>query len=41
MENSYDDNERRLQWLIVALRWGSLVLAAEVIAWVRAIATAS
>ena len=41
MENSYDENERRLQWLIIALRWGSLVLAAEVIAWVIAIATAS
>ena len=31
MANSYDENGRRLQWLIVVLRWGSLVLAAEVI----------
>ncbi len=39
MENSYDENERRLQQLIIALRWGSVLLAAEVIAWVVAIAT--
>lgn len=35
----HDENERRLQQLIIALRWGSVLLAAEVIAWVVAIAT--
>jgi hypothetical protein len=40
MEDSYDENERRLQQLIT-LRWGSVVPAAEVIAWVVAIAIRS
>lgn len=38
MENSYDENAERLQRLIIALRWGSVLLAGEVIAWVVAIA---
>ena len=41
MENNYDENTERLQRLIVALRWGSVLLAGEVIAWVVAIASGS
>jgi hypothetical protein len=41
MENSYDENAERLQMLIIGLRWGSVLLAGEVIAWVVAIARGS
>ena len=39
MENSYDDNARRLQRLILAFRWAAILLAAEVVAWVIDVAT--
>jgi hypothetical protein len=41
MEDSYDENARRLQRLIIGFRWASLLLAAEVVAWIIDIATRS
>jgi hypothetical protein len=39
MEDSYDENEQRLEVLLLAFRGASLFLAAEVVAWVVDIAT--
>jgi hypothetical protein len=39
MEDSYEENARRLQRLMLAFRWASILLAAEVAAWIVDIAT--
>jgi|GEM_PF-2272370 hypothetical protein len=40
MEDSYDENSVRLQWLIVVFRLAGIALGVEILAWIVDLASA-